>query len=137
MMKAATLFIVFAVAMGLVGSDDPGVTVALDRRGYAAADTAQVTITREAEGEIVFAIACDLFVEAQCDSGWVTVFEPDCSHVRVRPTRLAQGESLTAPFVVAAFPGGCAPLRLRLRYQAMDDAGYRTVYSLAYEITTR
>lgn len=113
------------------------VSIALDRDAYAPGDTARVVIERTVAGEIAYCFYCDAFVEARCDTAWVTVYEPDCTNVRVRPTRLSQGDSRVEALVMVPPRKGCGPYRLRLRYQEMDDAGYREVYSPVFEITAR
>ena len=131
------MMLVSCAQAGETSEPPAAVTVEPDRITYAPGDTAQVTVTRETEGQAIFAAACDLFVEARCDSGWTTVFEPDCTNVRVRPTRLARGESVVIPFKMDITSGPCHPHRLRLRYQENDSAGYRVGYSGEFEITDR
>lgn len=124
-------------ATGGTSEQEVEVTVTLDRGAYAPGDTAHVVIERTAAGEIAYCFYCDAFVEARCDTAWTTVYAPDCTNVRIRPTRLSEGESRVESFVIVPPREGCIPYRLRLRYQENDDAGYRAVYSSAFEITTQ
>ena len=122
---------------GGTSEEEAEVTVTLDRDAYAPGDTAHVVIERTVAGEIAYCFYCDAFVEARCDTAWTLTYEPDCTNVRIRPTRLSEGESRVESFVIVPPREGCGPYRLRLRYQEEDDAGYRAVYSPAFEITTQ
>jgi uncharacterized protein YfaS (alpha-2-macroglobulin family) len=112
-------------------------TITLDRTTYAVGDTAEVTVDN-AGPLALFAIFCDGFVEGLVEKEWWTAYEPDCSTVRVRPTRLATGDSISLAFVLPLFDADdleqYVAFRLRLRYQHEDNAGYRSVYSKEFEI---
>lgn len=118
-----------------------GVAVLLDATTYAPGDTAHATIDNGTAGEILFAFVCDGFVDGEVDDEWLAVYEPDCSRIRVRPTRLAGGESITLPLVLAHLvpePGRYAAYRVRLRFQVTgSDAGYGTVNSVPFKLTNR
>jgi hypothetical protein len=131
------LTVISCVRAGGASEPTAEVSVTLDRRAYAPGDTARVVIERTTAGEIAYCFYCDAFVEARCDTAWTTIYEPDCTNVRIRPTRLSKGESVVESLVIVPPREKCGPYRLRLRYQENDDAGYRAVYSPEFEITTR
>jgi hypothetical protein len=126
---------VACVQTGGVTQPPVDMVMELDDTAYAPGDTIQVVLQRVTEGESLFATMCDLFVEAQCNEEWTTVFTPDCSKIRVRPTHLAVGESIVTPFILETLPDDCGPFRLRLRYQ-QADGGDGVVVSPEFEITT-
>jgi len=106
-------------------STGPGVvTVELDRSAYALGDSARATITNRGKSLVRFAFGCDGFVEGWTGGGWGTVYEPDCSNLRVRPTELGAGEQAAWGFPMEPCPAGAltryAEFRIRLRYQLPD-----------------
>jgi hypothetical protein len=107
-------------------ADTSSVTIALDRTSYAAGDTARVAVTNRTGKTALFALLCDAFVEGRSDSTWATVFEPDCSRVRVRPTRVADGETVVIPYLLDPGPrrqlARYTAFRIRLRFQ-LDGGG--------------
>ena len=121
-------------------SDTTAVTVLLNHLGYALGDTALVKVANPGGRTILFSIYCDGFVEGRADTTWETVFEPDCSNVRVRPTILGPGEFSFIPFVVSP----CGPedlprfeaFRMRLRFQ-FPEGGYREVFSPEFSVAAR
>ena len=145
-------FVAIAIAMCLATSlgaqtateDEAGeegeVTVALDASGYAPGDTVWVTVANGLDVEVLFSLVCDAFVEGQHDGEWITAFEPDCSRVRVIPTRLAPGDSVEAmlPFDVFDVVDTDAheELRLRLRVQR-EDGSTLVAYSAPFAVESR
>jgi hypothetical protein len=117
------------------------VRVTLDDSSYADGDTIRVAVTNATGRAVWFAAACDLGVEAQERGGWRIAYEPDCSHVRVRPTRLGAGETTVLPFATESLAAtelaSRLPLRVRLRFQHEDDAGYRFSHSRPFRVTPR
>jgi hypothetical protein len=115
-----------------------GVTIALDQPAYAPGDTARVTVINPTRHAILFAVLCDAFVEGIAGGEWKTVFEPDCSNVRVRPTRLGGGERVVVDVYITTFhPEVLAAhesFRLRLRFQFEDSGGYQIVYSRTFAL---
>jgi len=119
--------------------DPPVITVTMDDTTYALGDTAEVTFGNHAERAALFALFCDAVVEGWGGAEWRTVFKPDCSRVRVRPTRLEPGTSVTLPLVIE--PCDADELsryewfRLKVRFQFANGGGYQTEHSPRFAIT--
>jgi len=136
----AVALLCLAVPAAAAG-DTGDLTLVLDRTACAPGDTLQVSVTNRTDRTALFAFVCDLFVEGHADSAWVTVFKPDCSRIRVRPTRLAPGATLLIPHRLeidpSATPAKYPELRLRLRVQLEGGGGYRSVYSPLFKFSPR
>lgn len=116
------------------------VTVDLDRRGYGLGDMAGLTLTNSTDQTALFALACDAFLEGRSGERWETVYEPDCSAVRVRPTRLGRESVVLQLRIDLDDPASLAKhdaFRVRLRYQFTSDEGYRNAYSEVFGISGR
>ncbi len=117
------------------------ISIALDQSVYYTGDLAYVTITNPTDSVVLFALFCDAFIEGRDREEWQTVLEPDCSNVRVRPTRLDRGGRVVLEFRLEPLALEALPVyetfRMRLRFQREDNAGYRTVYSSDFELKSR
>ena len=126
-------FVIVAAAQTACASTGEAVVLHIDSASYGGEDTVQVTIGNRGGEEVLFAPLCDLFVECDRDSGWVIVYEPDCSAIRVRPVRLQPNGDYVAPFHLSSVPAasmeGCRNFRARLRYQTSSDGQYRYAWS--------
>jgi hypothetical protein len=116
-----------------------GVSVQVDSTSYARGDTAIVTIVNRAPSPILFAFICDGFVDGLVKREWQPVYVPDCTRIRVYPTRLAPGEGAMLPLileqVIPADPSECAAYRVRLRFQFEDSTGYGETHSRPFAVT--
>jgi hypothetical protein len=128
-----------AAADSTASAESDSVAVALDDTSYAPGDTAQVTVTNPGGRAVLFAFVCDAFIEGLVNAEWVIAFEPDCSAIRVRPTRLETGASAVLPLRIEARTPGDSRMyrafRIRLRFQCDDSAGYRVAHSPPFHIT--
>jgi len=120
-------------------ADSSGLAIVLDRTSYVPGDTVQVTVTNRAGETALFAFLCDAFVEGRLDSTWATVVEPDCSRVRVRPTRVAAGAAIVVPYRLEPDRvrqlAKYSAVRIRLRYQLEGNGGYRVARSAEFKIS--
>lgn len=127
-------------------SDDPeevghDIVIAMDRKAYDVGDVAQVTIANTTDRVALFALVCDAFVEGRARDRWQTVFAPDCSNVRVIPTRLGGGDSMTTEYRIECTDEDALPryyaFRLRIQFQFEDNSGYRSAYSSWFTLDER
>ena len=128
-------------APALRGPDAPGtVTVELDRTAFVLGDSATATITNHGDSMVRFAFGCDGFVEGWTGSGWGTVFEPDCSSLRVMPVALGSGERIARVFSMEPCPAEALDryreFRVRLRYQRGDGQS-QAAYSRPFAVQAR
>lgn len=142
------ILMLFTLACGACRSAPPPETrddvprdlsIALDQTAYASDDVAQLTITNNTDELVLFALVCDGFVEGRERDEWQTVFEPDCSQVRVVPTRLEGGDNVVAELPIQISDQEMLPkyyaFRVRMTFQFADSGGYHTAYSSWFSIS--
>lgn len=113
------------------------VLVTLDKPAYSRVDTVHVTITNSTDRALLFSTACDLFIDESMEGEWTEVYRPDCTGVRVIPTRVAAHRLETVDFhLVGSLPDdpfGDRTCRLRLRYQ-IEETGHGTAMSVPFAV---
>ncbi len=126
--RIAALASLIAISTSTRGEESPepaAVTMSTDRTHYAYGDSARVVVANDSETLLLYSIACGLVVDGRRGETWRAVQEPDCSRIRVLPTRLAPGGRDTTWVPMAP----CAPEELaefdafRLRLRVQSDAG--------------
>jgi hypothetical protein len=82
---------------------------------------------------------CDGSVEGRVEGEWEMVFEPDCSNVRVRATRVDAGGEVVQPFRVAPCEAEALPryeaFRLRVRVQVAGTGADRIAYAKPFTVS--
>jgi len=133
------LLLVGCVTTSLMSEEKTPMSIVLDKTTYELGDTAAVVISNHTGQVAMFALICDLSWEGRTDDGWETVYEPDCSSIRVRPTRLQGGDDMVTEIVVHPCDASAlkkhGAFRLRIRFQFEDNSGYVTMYSQDVTIT--
>ena len=120
----------FALTTACLGSDDDGqapVTLSLDADAYANVDTVTMTVTNHTDEQIYVDFFCGIRIDILVDGEWQEYFKPDCRNVRVRPTVLPGGESVTYEFPLAPEYLGTVEFeayRMRVWYQAGNEIGF-------------
>jgi len=110
------------------------VLIVLDKTTYEPGAMAELLVANGSDGLVMFAVVCDALIEGAIDEEWITVFKPDCSRIRVRPTRLDGGESVKLEFRIPNVVQQLEGYRVRLRYQR-TDGGDEVAYSTPFSIT--
>ena len=136
----------FVLASVLAATGGPGsattvvespVTMTLDSAAYSLADTIHITITNSTDSKLAFSTYCDLFIDELREDDWVEAYRPDCTRVRVVPTRIAAYKFVAVDFPLAGYlrddPFEDRTCRLRLRYRIVET-GQGTVMSAPFTV---